>query len=334
MTTLVDETFATSIPGGFGTVRTQGGTTPTATYNSGQSAVDLIKGDTSNGGYSIDGVAAQASLSVTFDLELVSVLGQAYLGAFFVPSLANGLNGSVLLNSCNGVGGDTSSFLFFRTLTTAWAATTFDASWAVEGTGLHPSERATFTYDTYVVGAFRRFVVYRDGILISTFKNALTANMQLAVLFRNCTLRLHRVIVTDTPTNVESVGPVVTTFHGLLDQVARKIDQAPPNYSVKSRWAKYLNRNGLKPVGGNGIISGTTKTLGILPAPNAPYASKVRLYQDLTGVFIAETTSNLTTGYYEFLYLDRSRQFTVVAYDNAHSFRAVIDDNVTPDVMP
>lgn len=83
--------------------------------------------------------------------------------------------------------------------------------------------------------------------------------------------------------------------------------------------------------GGNGIIVGTVKEKST--PSNIPLYRRVRLVEQRIGYVVAETWSNATTGAYSFANIDRSRKYTVVSYDHTGFYRAVIADNLTPDLM-
>ena len=82
--------------------------------------------------------------------------------------------------------------------------------------------------------------------------------------------------------------------------------------------------------GGKGRIAGTLKIHG---TPNTPVQRKVRLVRDRDGLLVRETYSNATTGAYSFDYIDERVRYTVLAYDNLNDFRAVVADNVAPEVI-
>ncbi|APC69924.1 hypothetical protein [Ralstonia pseudosolanacearum] len=75
---------------------------------------------------------------------------------------------------------------------------------------------------------------------------------------------------------------------------------------------------------GNGRIEGRVRIEGV------PAARRVRLFEALTGLLVAEAWSR-RDGYYRFDYLDPSRDFFVLAHDHARQFNAVIADWVRPE---
>lgn len=83
--------------------------------------------------------------------------------------------------------------------------------------------------------------------------------------------------------------------------------------------------------GGNGVVNGTVKEKST--PSNIPLYRRVRLIDQRSGNMVAETWSNATTGAYTFANIDRSRKYTVVSYDHTGFYRAVIADNLTPDLM-
>lgn len=83
--------------------------------------------------------------------------------------------------------------------------------------------------------------------------------------------------------------------------------------------------------GGRGRINSTVKVKG---TPNYAVVRRVRLIRERDGRCIRETWSEAGTGNYLFEHIDERERYTVVAYDHTHNFRAVIADNLTPDLMP
>ena len=83
--------------------------------------------------------------------------------------------------------------------------------------------------------------------------------------------------------------------------------------------------------GGKGRISGSTQVKG---TPNYPVSRRVRLIREVDGVMIREQWSDPVTGAYSFDNIDATQKYTVITYDYQHSFRAVVADNLTPDLMP
>lgn len=83
--------------------------------------------------------------------------------------------------------------------------------------------------------------------------------------------------------------------------------------------------------GGKGRVYGTVQ-IDSTPS-DVPVARRVRLIRDRDGVCIRETWSNATTGAYEFTYIDERERYTVISYDYVHDYRAVVADNLTPELM-
>ncbi|MGJ7605490.1 LamG domain-containing protein [Variovorax sp. LT1R20] len=62
---------------------------------------------------------------------------------------------------------------------------------------------------------------------------------------------------------------------------------------------------------------------------NTPLRSRVRLIRERDGATVGETWSDATTGSYVFTNIDSAEAYTVIAYDHAHNYRAVVADNLT-----
>ena len=69
-----------------------------------------------------------------------------------------------------------------------------------------------------------------------------------------------------------------------------------------------------------------------LPA-NTPLKRRVRLVRERDGLVIREAWSDPTTGAYDFRYVDELQTWTVIAYDYEHNYRAVVADNITPEII-
>ena len=59
----------------------------------------------------------------------------------------------------------------------------------------------------------------------------------------------------------------------------------------------------------------------------------MRLFDEKTGLLVREMFSDPATGVYDFLYISMDHKYTVVSYDYAHNYRAVLADNITPEVV-
>lgn len=84
---------------------------------------------------------------------------------------------------------------------------------------------------------------------------------------------------------------------------------------------------------GIGRVKGTV-ALAIKNSPGQPVHRKVRLIRERDGLVIREAWSNAATGEYDFQYVDEAQTYTVVSYDHLHNYRAVIADNLVPELMP
>ena len=78
-------------------------------------------------------------------------------------------------------------------------------------------------------------------------------------------------------------------------------------------------------------ITGTVKTKG---TPHTPVRRRVVLVVERAGRAIAETWSDPTTGRYEFNSITDAHRYTVIAFDHAGLFDAVLADNISPERMP
>ena len=79
-------------------------------------------------------------------------------------------------------------------------------------------------------------------------------------------------------------------------------------------------------------ITGTVKEKNT--PTDTPLRRRVRLYRENDGLLLRETWSNAATGEYAFEDIPQTQRYTVIAYDHLHNYRAVIADNLTPEVSP
>ena len=83
---------------------------------------------------------------------------------------------------------------------------------------------------------------------------------------------------------------------------------------------------------GRGLISGTVKRDA--DPVDMPLRRRVRLHRDSDGQMVRETWSDAATGAYLFDAINEAYRYTVIAYDHLHDYRAVVADNLTPELMP
>ena len=83
--------------------------------------------------------------------------------------------------------------------------------------------------------------------------------------------------------------------------------------------------------GGQGRVPGTVKK-DADPA-DLPLRRRVRLIREIDGRVIREAWSDAATGEYLFTGVSEHETYTVISYDHTHEYRAVVADNITPDVM-
>lgn len=128
------------------------------------------------------------------------------------------------------------------------------------------------------------------------------------------TTRVYDLIATRTGTIADLLTPQVFTP-----------EPVPP-------WAFYehkLQYSGDRIHGGAGCIYGNVFQKGE-PA-NIPLVRRVRLLREVDSLCLRETWSN-AAGNYEFPDLSLDYKYTAIAYDRTHDYRAVIADNLTPEV--
>ena len=78
---------------------------------------------------------------------------------------------------------------------------------------------------------------------------------------------------------------------------------------------------------GIGRVRGTVKEKST--PSNIPLARRVRLIREVDGMVVREMWSDAVTGAYDFQWVDETQTYTVLSYDHAHNYRAVVADNLT-----
>lgn len=102
-----------------------------------------------------------------------------------------------------------------------------------------------------------------------------------------------------------------------------------PNAGSFQHRAANLNLRYFGPDNGLYRISGTIKVDG---SPDTPVARLVVLFDQISLRPLRSTWSNATTGAYEFIHLP-NRKCMVMSFDYTNNFRAVVADQVTPELM-
>lgn len=128
-----------------------------------------------------------------------------------------------------------------------------------------------------------------------------------------------------TVSSIEDTPPTLK----LVSPVPRALGSATPAASVKVVDATQRLRD--IHFDGKGRVVGTVKEKS---APtNTPLHRRVRLFRERDGLLIRETWSNPETGAYAFTDIDETVKYTVVSYDYLLNHRAVVADNLTPELI-
>lgn len=129
---------------------------------------------------------------------------------------------------------------------------------------------------------------------------------------------------------------VPATFSGTSRTLALS---TPPTDSVLGQASDYVGVLSVQPLdlpldledGGFYRVVGTLKIKG---PPNVAVSRRLRLIRDVDGRMVRETWSDAATGAYSFTYVRGDTTYTVLAYDYEHAYRAVVADNLVPEIMP
>jgi hypothetical protein len=321
--TLLNETFASGIPGGFATIINDTGTLSVA-YNAGDNSVTLTK-DAFNALWQIDAVSAQSLLRVKLDIEHVMADGPGTVSGFGIGykfALQAGYRFS-MVSAENGTISRGSGVISSSGVGTSESEGTMVA---------YSGQGARHLYEFFLVKssggiAPLYFVrITRDGTQIyEDVTGYPTAQLAIfGIWIRGTTIKLHSIEVYDDAGGYSPAGLLTAS----ATPASRQIQTAPvnaPNWKAAQQVTALRDTYG----GGFGRIIGTVKEKG-MPS-NLPLARRVRLFHELTGRFLRETWSDATTGNYAFVGIDPTQRYTVVSYDYTGSYRAVIADNLIPE---
>src|SRR5512137_11964 len=323
-----DETFATGIPSGFGTVGGAGGVT--ATWNSTQQAVDAVFTAAQNF-WKIAAAQQADDFWVEVDVEIVAN-GQTstspHFGFWFwdgVPTYeghrlaVNQSNWEHLLWTAGGSYYDSLYCAAARPWTAVGAASV----------GIRRVVRVDIKRNADNIWWFRLSV---DAVPQFEFVKYATWSTVLPCIFGyNCTLRLHR--LAGATTSAWGTLPTLAA-HRLDPLLARYNDPPPPanrgGYPV-FRGLPLARGMWHSESVGTGVIAGTVaeKTT----PTNRPLRRRVLCLEQTRWIAVGETWSDAVTGAYTFRNLNPKLPYVVIAFDHTGSYRAVIADNLLPEVV-
>ena len=331
MAIIVDETFDTGIPGAFATARASGGTFA-QTYNAAQKAVDLSPSAYEYGMWDLTSVALAVTGEVEVDIETISTATGAHaLGVWLVDGSTPAVTNGILAGYSNGSG---VTYMGGWTGGTAWAGN----SPSVTNNTFRPfaamAERHTLNvrWDMGSPSAKSRAELRVDGslILVAPPPNNFVS-LRPSVFTYSGAVRLHSIKVWDAPR-----APMSDLGCSLLPRAVGFLGLGSPQARLPGGPATFL-RSGVVGIrntyfGGNGRVQGTVKESK--SPSNVPLRRRVQLIDESTRMLVREVWSDGGTGAYDFNDVDANAKFTVITYDHLHNYRAVIADNITPELMP
>lgn len=330
MALVLDESFATGIPGSFATARAQAGTLA-ASWNSGAQAVDLSNTTAGQCIWDITSLPLTVAGEMELDLEFVADFSAPanYLagGAWPVAgqaAVSNGFRFGHVLNyyECGPwSGGD------------SWAGWGASIQYP-QGDSLpfNVADRRIFNvrWDMSAgAGSSRWSVEGRIDGTLGPSGTMVFPSLRPGVFLYHSSVRLHSIKVWDAP-QVPLAPLVSRAFSGLLGRTNYAPPEAQDALGVRTNARMYVTRSGV-PFDGIGHITGTVKEHG---TPDVPVRRRVCLIEEQSRTFVRETWSDAITGVYIFPNVDMSRRYTVVGYDHTNTYRAVIADNQIPELMP
>lgn len=240
------------------------------------------------------------------------------------------------------------------TLTAVLGASAGTWAWASFGgsTSQMRSEGATTTYSTaYPLGTVVGMVVdfttgnltfYKNGVsqgvaatgfagkeLVPATSNAQSSSLKKTVKLRTANFAYPIAGATpwDSRVRIRQDAGVAR----LSEQSVVYGAQPPAVYGTGILHTQLVSRYNYL-TGGTGRVRGTVKEKNT--PTNTPLSRRVRLIRDRDGMLVREQWSDATTGAYDFQDVELNEAYTVLSYDHLHNYRAVVADNLTPEVMP
>jgi hypothetical protein len=353
MALVLDETFANSIPANFATARAQSGAL-TASYNAAAQAVDLSNSAAGQNIWDITSVTPLLAGEIEVDLEWVADLSGAsdyrHAGLWGVAGQAVSSNGFRFAHY-------QSDWRLGRWDGTQWAGNSAETI-APQGTAdmfNAAGNRRTLNLRWDFgqgAGVSRLAVEARVDGIVRLVNTTTFASLRPGIFVYQSTVRLHSIKVWDLPqTALGALGfrglrptegrGVLTPAEaansglsharhvsslGLLESPVPNARLSHPHYIGRGQTLAQRNVH----LGGNGKLTGTVAVKG---SPNIPVQRRVRLFDERTGLLVREVFSDPVTGAYEFLYIGTEHPYTVVAYDYANNYRAVLADNISAEFL-
>ena len=324
MALILDESFDAGIPSAFATLAQSGGS-PTVTYNSSAKAVDL---DITSGNQTIwelTTLASAAKGDFELDLEMIADHSGQYNHAGIWMSSA-----SPVANSGARLAHHTGNWDYWDWLGASPFTGNINYQVLPQGSlTFSAGDRRTLrcAWDSDMSGGQHPHLLFLvDGVEV--FAGIYRwATLRPGVFFYHCAVRVHSVKVWDAP---QTAFPLYRS-RGFTSQIG--LSPNAPLEALDSMGVRNISRSQVMGkrdpyFGGAGRITGSVKI-----APNLPTHRKVRLFHEATGILIAETWSDATTGAYSFTHLDPTQTYTVIGFDYTQAYRAVIADRVVPELM-
>lgn len=201
-------------------------------------------------------------------------------------------------------------------------------SYTVGTRAIFKFESLSASVDQYGIPRGQLFRVSINDNIIAIFNGwQYPGSVYPGIYLYGCTANLHS-IAGDVPSGLTGLIP---------DSISQRYCNIDRMQSPQSNlWDQYYKATyySVSPLrkdvyfGGNGTIIGTVSASG---TPNVPLSREVLLYSETNRTWVASTWSD-ATGAYRFDNLDINQKYTVIAYDYQHTYRAVIADNLVPQV--
>lgn len=331
MALILDETFATSIPGGFATAALawNGNGSLSASYNSGAQAADLVRapGTAGYGIWKLNTIPALAEVDIEVDMEIRVVSNNAGFGFAFDSSVANGMLSTLIYQLSMGATNFSDGHVAaVNTTNNPWYPTANEVSRVSFGLKTAVGNRRLFRASTKVQAGRRWMRAMLDGIEFSRVydmgpSNVVDALLRPQIMVQESTCRIHGIKVWDNvddyilPTPAPfAASPLLYPLQG--PAVSGPIGgYSPKDLLIQKRLPGYFSGKGVF----EGVVTIQTTTLA---------GRQVRMYDKNTGLLVQETWSHPTTGAYRFENFDETRTYFILSHDHLKVWNAVISDEL------
>jgi hypothetical protein len=329
MALILDETFATSIPGGFATTGLAWNANGSlgVSYNSTAQAVDLVRAPATTGFgiWKLSTVPALAEVDIEVDMEIRVISNTAGFGFAFDRSGATGVLSTLLYQIFMGVTNFSEGHVAaVNDTNNPWYPNAGEVSRVPRGLVQAVGSRRLFRASTKVQAGRRWLRATLDGVEFSRVYDmgpdtVVDALLRPQIMVQESTCRIHGIKVWDSVADYTLPVPAPFATEPTLFPL-----QGP---STSGPIGGYATKDLVIQQRLPGRFSGKGVFEGVVTIETTTFASRlVRMYDKNTGLLVDQTWSAPVTGAYRFENFDETREYFFVAHDHLRVYNGVISD--------